>query len=539
MSAMEELLNVNQEIRIRLFDRLLIGDECPSQIIRIDPTTIGVDAPRRYGELVPLEIGGSLLITVAQEDAMYVLNARVVDYQREPEPIVVLSREDLSVKRIERRSRFRFKTGVLVRTKLAKGGGEEVKWAVDIGERGALLSDFLFGELDPGDQVHLKIYTSLAEEPVRALGEVVRIVEQAQGRCSIGVKFLSLENRDLLLRHMLELDQLKRGIRPDALIGETPQMQSLFETIERASRSDSTVFIQGESGTGKELVARAIHYGSSRKKKPFIPVNCGSIVESLLESELFGHVKGAFTGAVRDNPGLFKAAEKGTLFLDEVVEIPPAMQVKLLRALQEKEIRPVGSSEKRAIDVRLIAATNRDVEKAVLDGTLRRDFFYRLYVIPIVVPPLRERHEDIPLLVDHFLRTLKHKAGREVYGVSSEAMTLLWSYEWPGNVRELENVVESALALGKGELIMVEDLPPQLVKRVGPSHPSLPTLKQTEKELIKRTLEHFRGNKAKAARTLEIDRKTIYRKIREYSLEDAGRQKESERKDRESGVTNL
>src|SRR5919106_6972657 len=245
----------------------------------------------------------------------------------------------------------------------------------------------------------------------------------------------------------------------DGFVGRSPSMQAVFDTIYKTADSGSTVMVTGESGTGKELVARAIHQTSGRQAGPFISVNCGAVTESLMESELFGHLKGAFTGAVSASEGLFAAADGGTLFLDEITEIAPSLQVKLLRAIQERQIRRVGDVRDIAVDVRLVAASNRDLGRAVAEGVLREDLFYRLNVIPIHLPPLRDRHEDIPMLVAHFIKKLSREIGRPVRGVTPEAMAVLEQYHWPGNIRELENVVERAIVLGSSEVLEVDALP--------------------------------------------------------------------------------
>jgi two-component system response regulator PilR (NtrC family) len=248
----------------------------------------------------------------------------------------------------------------------------------------------------------------------------------------------------------------------EGFIGKSPCMLEVFETIRKTADSGSTVMITGESGTGKELVARAVHLESARRARPFVSVNCGAIPETLMESELFGHVKGAFTGAVASTEGLFAAADGGTLFLDEITEIPHSIQVKLLRATQEREIRRVGDTRDVKVDVRLIAASNRDLSKAVADGVLREDLYYRLNVIPIHMPPLRERLEDIPLLVAHFVARVTKDVGKSVKGISPESLAILERYHWPGNIRELENVVERAIVLGSGDFLSPESLPAQL-----------------------------------------------------------------------------
>ncbi len=499
------------------------GQEYESQVLGIGADGIKVAAPQEEGRLISIAVGSPLTASFARDEAFYLFESEVVRYQKEPTPFLLLSSDKLLMRRIQRRDHFRLKTSILVKCRPLKSPQREgIKWTRDISGQGVFLLDFSLDEVKVGDRLQLRIFLSPERPPLTLNGEVTRLTEIGSGRWGAGVKFLSLDEggQDTLVRSLYEIDQIQRGMHPDALIGESPKMRTLYELINDAAKSESTVMIQGESGTGKELVARAIHYSSPRSRHPFIPVNCGSIVENLLESELFGHKKGAFTGAVSDHQGIFKSAEAGTVFLDEVVEIKPALQVKLLRSLQEREIRPVGSSKKEKIDVRIVAATNRNLERAVLDGNLREDFFYRLYVIPIIVPPLRERKEDIPLLVDHFIRTLSQRAKRQVAGITPQALELLLAYNWPGNVRELENTIERVMALGKGELIEVEDLPRQITKAKGGavSVPNFPTLKESERELIKRTLEYVKGNKSQAARMLDIDRKTLYRKIKSYGL---------------------
>src|SRR6059036_3735631 len=268
-------------------------------------------------------------------------------------------------------------------------------------------------------------------------------------------KRLQDENRELRT-------QLRRERGFESFVGKSRQMVELLEVIRKTADGLSTVMVTGESGTGKELVAQAIHQESPRRAGPFVSVNCGAIPETLMESELFGHVKGAFTGAVADTEGLFSAANGGTLFLDEITEIPQSVQVKLLRAIQEREIRRVGDTRDVRVDVRLIAASNLNLGKAVADGALRGDLFYRLNVIPIHLPPLRERRHDIPLLVAHFVRRLSAELGRPVRSVTPEALAILETYRWPGNVRELENVIERALVLGSGDRLDAPGLPPDL-----------------------------------------------------------------------------
>jgi len=269
----------------------------------------------------------------------------------------------------------------------------------------------------------------------------------------------ALERHRLREENLALKRQLHRERGFENFVGRSPKILDVFETIRKTADSGSTVMITGESGTGKELVAQALHWESSRRGGPFVSVNCGAVPETLMESELFGHVKGAFTGAVASTEGLFAAADGGTLFLDEITEIPHTVQVKLLRAVQERQIRRVGDTRDVKIDVRLIAASNRDLGRAVTDGLLREDLFYRLNVIPIHLPPLRDRREDIPPLIAHFIKKLSNEVGRPVRGVAPDALAVLEQYHWPGNIRELENVVERAIVLGSSELLEVDGLP--------------------------------------------------------------------------------
>jgi two-component system response regulator PilR (NtrC family) len=272
----------------------------------------------------------------------------------------------------------------------------------------------------------------------------------------------ALERRRLQEENVALKRQLHRERGFENFVGRSHKILDVFETIRKTADSGSTVMITGESGTGKELVAQALHWESSRCNGPFVSVNCGAVPEALMESELFGHIKGAFTGAVSNTEGLFAAADGGTLFLDEITEIPHTVQVKLLRAIQERQIRRVGDTRDVKIDVRLVAASNRDLGRAVTDGVLREDLFYRLNVIPLHLPPLRDRREDIPLLVGHFIKKLSHETARPMRGVTPEALAVLEQYHWPGNIRELENVVERAMVLGSSELLEPDGLPTSL-----------------------------------------------------------------------------
>ncbi|OPX22289.1 MAG: hypothetical protein B1H02_06360 [Candidatus Latescibacteria bacterium 4484_107] len=305
------------------------------------------------------------------------------------------------------------------------------------------------------------------------------------------------------------------------LIGKSKPMQELYDLLENVAESDSTVLIQGESGTGKELVARAIHYNGPRKDHPFLGVNCAALPEPLLESELFGHEKGAFTGAIRQKPGRFERADGGTLFLDEVAEMSPVLQAKLLRVLDQRSFERVGGTETIRTDVRIIAATNRNLMQAVENGTFRQDLFYRLNVVSIVLPPLSERREDILLLVDHFIRTFNAKTDKAIRGVSREAMRALMDYAWPGNVRELENAIEHAFVQCAGGMLSVEHLP----RNLRPEHAMVDAvldrkdpLLQNEKALLQRVLQNVEGHRGKAAETLGISRPTLWRKMKKHGL---------------------
>jgi two-component system response regulator HydG len=307
------------------------------------------------------------------------------------------------------------------------------------------------------------------------------------------------------------------------MVGQAPEMDRLYRIIAKAAFSTHPVLILGESGTGKELVARSIHYSGPFRDKPFIPVDCGSLVPSLIESELFGYVKGAFTGAVRAKDGLMAAAEGGTIFLDEVGELPIDLQSKLLRALQEKEIRPVGGTKAIPINVRILAATNRDLEEGVQQGTFRRDLYFRLNVLTLRVPPLRERKQDVPLLAGHILERVARTTGVQ-RNISDGALKLMLNYDWPGNVRELENCLERACALTSGPTVHIGDLPTTLqnfhaqepVVAVDVESSGIVNLAELEKKAILHAITTLNGDKLEAAKQLGIGKTTLYRKLKEY-----------------------
>ena len=352
----------------------------------------------------------------------------------------------------------------------------------------------------------------------RSLDVVRRLVERA------------IEHRRLRSENRLLQSQLRSRYRFDNVVGQSAALRDVLGLVERVADSDSTVLITGESGTGKELIARAIHYNSPRAERVLVTVNCGAIPEELLESELFGHVRGAFTNAVQHREGRFTAAEGGTIFLDEIGDMSPNLQVKLLRVLQDRTFEPVGSSKTVRVDVRVIAATNQDLEEAIRRQSFREDLYYRLNVIPIEVPPLRRRKEDIPLLLNHFLERLNQEKGRSVEGFTPAAIERLAEHDWPGNVRELENLVERLVVLRGRGVIDVGDLPPAYrraaegadlpVPTVGPGGvPFNEVIDRIESNLILQALEQTHWNKNRAAQLLGLNRTTLIEKIKKKKLE--------------------
>ncbi|AKF81842.1 Fis family transcriptional regulator [Myxococcus fulvus 124B02] len=342
-------------------------------------------------------------------------------------------------------------------------------------------------------------------------------------------------------------ESARRSVRPDlkaraAIIGEAPQMQEVYKVIDKVADTPSTVLITGESGTGKELIATALHGASSRRDKPFIKINCAAIPATLLESELFGYERGAFTGAVTSKPGRFELADEGTLFLDEIGEIPVEMQVKLLRALQEGEFERVGGIKTTRVDVRLVAATNRDLQAEIEAGRFRKDLYYRLAVVPLSLPPLRERRSDVLMLARHFVEKYNKRLNKKIEGITDDALALLQAYSWPGNIRELENLIERVLLFADGPLITAKDLPEPIRQGAGvqsspASAPSLPAMEvpagevglkdivrmkaaELERDLIVKKLDETGGNVTRAARLLQISRKSLQTKMKEFGLRD-------------------
>ncbi|MEY4674681.1 MAG: hypothetical protein RL148_2465 [Planctomycetota bacterium] len=339
----------------------------------------------------------------------------------------------------------------------------------------------------------------------------------------------ALEKASLRQENASLREALDDRLRLDNLVGTDPRMQAIFKTVKAVAETRTTVLITGESGTGKTLLARSLHALSQRRNGPFVEVNCGALPESLLESELFGHVRGAFTGATRDRAGKFEAANGGTIFLDEIGTSSPAFQVKLLRVLQDRVIERVGDTQSLTVDVRLVLATNLDLEKAVREGRFREDLYYRIHVVALEMPPLRARPGDVPFLAEHFLRRFRTDHGKEIEGFTPAAMQALCAAPWPGNVRQLENVVERAVVLCTAHHLDVVDLPPAILPRSpsGPSSvvvagsPILPlrhALEGPEKQFIEQALQHCSGNRERAAELLGINRSTLFAKLRKYGI---------------------
>jgi DNA-binding NtrC family response regulator len=371
-----------------------------------------------------------------------------------------------------------------------------------------------------------------------AYGSIELAVEaMKRGAYDFMTKPINLDRLDLVLRRALrsrdmeaENDQLReqldRKYGLESIIGQSAPMHEVFETIKQVAPTRATVLIQGESGTGKELVARAIHQLSPRSRGPFVAVHCAALSHALLESELFGHEKGAFTGASERRRGRFELADGGTLFLDEVGEIDPAIQVKILRVLEERRFERVGGQETLDVDVRMVAATNRDLRAMVGEGRFREDLYFRLYVVAITLPPLRDRSGDVPMLVQHYLRQFAEENGKMIEGLSPEALEALAAYPWPGNVRELRNAVERMVVLSRSARLGIRDVPAQIREAAG-GRPGLPvrgglSLAESERQMIARALRLHDGNRTRAAAELGISRRTLHRKLREFEQEEKG-----------------
>ncbi|MEE4312156.1 MAG: sigma-54 dependent transcriptional regulator [candidate division KSB1 bacterium] len=337
----------------------------------------------------------------------------------------------------------------------------------------------------------------------------------------------ALKEQELHSENVELKEQIKSSYRFENMIGNSEKMKNIYRVISKVARSQSTILIRGESGVGKELVARAIHYNSLRSEGQLVEISCASLPETLLESELFGYEKGAFTGANNTKKGRFEIAHNGTIFLDEIGEIPESIQTKLLRVLQSREINHLGSTEVIKVDVRVIAATNRDLEKAVSHGRFREDLYYRLNVIPVFIPPLRERKDDIPLLIEHFMKKFTSENNKQYLKFSDQSMDHCMRYDWPGNVRELENAIENAVVLAEGDTIMPEDLPLTIFADVtidvtkgflDSDDPFKKKIERAERAILKNAIDQANGNKSKAAKQLKISLRTMRYKIKKYNL---------------------
>jgi two-component system, NtrC family, response regulator AtoC len=437
--------------------------------------------------------------------------------------------------------------------KVLQGEGYQVDWAQAGEEALVRLEDEVYDLLLidvrlPGmtglevTRVVRKEYPSLPVVIMTAFGSMETAIEAIrEGAFDYISKPLNLEElKHTVARALAQQairDQAQEGVGRSeaseefgAVIGRSPAMVEVYKTVARVAPTKSTVLILGESGTGKELIARAIHQHSPRARRPFVAVDCGVLTETLLESELFGHVRGAFTGAVMDKKGVFEEAHGGTCFLDEIGDITPTMQAKLLRVLQEHEIRRVGGKEWLKVDVRVVAATNRNLAELVRKRTFRHDLYYRLNVITILLPPLRERLEDIPALAYRFLRRYSQENGKEVIAISDEALALLHAYSWPGNIRELENTIERAVTLARQPMLTPEDLPVEVREGVAsawspdlsPEEQSFfagtPTLDEVEKRYVQYVLSRTQGNLSRAAKILDIDRRSLYRMLERFKI---------------------
>jgi DNA-binding NtrC family response regulator len=412
----------------------------------------------------------------------------------------------------------------------------ELARGTERGDLDLILSDIKMPEMD-GLEFTSRIQGLRPEVPVilmTAFGSIETAIEaMKRGAYHYIVKPFKLaeidvsvkracEHRALQRENVVLRQELKQNWALGGVIGKSPGMRSVFDLVQRVSQATANVLITGESGTGKEMIARAIHENGARAKKPFIAINCTAIPDTLLESELFGHAKGSFTGAIQRKRGLFEEASGGTLFLDEIGDLDVTLQAKLLRVIQEKKVRAVGENVARDVDVRLLAATHKDLKTAMKEGRFREDLFYRLSVIPIVIPPLRERKEDIPLLADYFLKKYSAANGAKVTSFTKKAIAKLMGLRWEGNVRELENVIERAIVLSPGPYIDDTDIPSgtevSAEEFFSGATSDYPTIEQLEKRYIQLILEKTAGRKDKAAQILGMNRRTLYRKEREYGL---------------------
>ncbi len=428
----------------------------------------------------------------------------------------------------------------ITKAKNAKQAQTEIKK----GAYNVMLVDFLLPDLDGLElsKIILENSPDIKIIMMTAFGTVKNAVNAMKmGIYDYLTKPINLDELLIILRRAIQeqrlisenidlKSKLSSTYRFDNIIGVSGKMQQVFQKVSKVAYSDATILIRGESGTGKELIARAIHYQSKQQNQQLVEINCASIPENLLESELFGHEKGAFTGAYKMKKGKFEVAHKGTLFLDEIGELPAALQAKLLRVLQEKRFNRVGGVENIEVNVRMIAATNADLEKKMTDGEFREDLYYRLNVIPIIIPPLRERLEDIGPLTDHFVQKYAQKDNRKINGITDEARKVLMAYEWPGNVRELENAIENAVVMCEGDYIDADDLPAYLKGAKNIQSPLLnivmddvtlnyrDKLEACEREIIRQALIETQNNKTKAAKTLGFTLRTLRNKAKKYNL---------------------
>jgi DNA-binding NtrC family response regulator len=427
---------------------------------------------------------------------------------------------------------------------LTAASGEQALERVRAGSIGLVLTDQQMPGMSGLELLHAlhELRPHLPVIIVTAHGTVATAVDAMRaGAVDFIQKPFTPEELLLVVRRVMERQELVEEVRSlrervgdpyrfENILSKSPRMLEIFEMIRNLADLDTTVLITGETGTGKECVAHAIHHHSHRRDQRFVRINCGALTETLLESELFGHERGAFSGAIQARRGKFEYAAGGTLLLDEIGDISPVMQVKLLRVLQEKEIQRVGGNDTIHVDVRILATTNKDLERAVADGSFRADLFYRLNVVRIVLPPLRERMEDVPLLAEHFLKTFAEKSGRHVLQLGPKAMDQLLAYHWPGNVRELGNVIERAAALSQGDVIHAMEIPRPMAAMAGETRSSYPlnlpfkdgraqAIAEYERAYLSECLRRFQGNVAQCAQYCGVDNKTFYRKMQDYGLD--------------------